>query len=285
MRNGFCCAVVAVGALLASAGCGTSQRSALQAPAPEPTAESSGSPVIDRIVKRGELRVGTSGSQPPLTGTTKDGSIIGFDADLARAFAKSMGVKLTLVPIQFSELLPSLVNGSVDMVLSGLTITPQRNLQVAFVGPYLVSGMSILAKERTRAQLRKAEDIDTPKVTLAALRGSTAVKFAEENVPRAKLVLTDTLDEGVELVRKGKVDALLADHPFCMVTVYRFESDHFETLDTPFNLEPLGIALPPNDPLLINWTENALAELEDSGVVLDTMSTWFEDDSWVEQLR
>ena len=50
-------------------------------------------------------------------------------------------------------------------------------------------------------------------------------------------------------------------------------------------LPALGIALPPNDPLLINWTQNTLAELEDSGTVLDTMSNWFEDDSWVEQLR
>lgn len=286
MKDWGSSALLALGALLLGAGCSLapSQPSA-PAPAPAPTAEAAAAPVIERIMSRGELRVGTSGNQPPLTATTKDGSIIGFDADLARAFAKAMGVKLTLVPIKFSELLPALTRGEVDMVLSGLTMTPQRNLQVAFVGPYLVSGMSILAKERTRAKLRKAEDIDTPRVTLAALRDSTAVKFAEENVPRAKLVQTDTLDEGVEMVRKGKVDALLADHPFCLVTVYRYESDHLETLDTPFNLEPLGIALPPNDPLLINWTQNALSELEDSGTVLDTMSTWFEDDSWVAQLR
>ena len=273
-------------AALVASGCAMGRADSAVAPPPPPAPTAvSASPVIDRIRDSGELRVGTSGSQPPLTATTKDGTIIGFDADLARAFAKAMGVKLTLVPLQFSELLPALVRGDVDMVLSGLTMTPQRNLQVAFVGPYLVSGMSILAKERTRAKLRKAEDIDTPRVSLAALRESTAVKFAQENVPRARLVLTDTLDEGVEMVRKGKVDALLADHPFCMVTVYRFASDRLETLETPFNLEPLGIALPPNDPLLINWTQNALAELEDTGVVLDTMSNWFEDDSWVDQLR
>jgi polar amino acid transport system substrate-binding protein len=270
-------------ALLVSAGCSTVQPAA---PAPPPTpAPVVAGPIIDRIVRTGELRVGTSGNQPPLTATTKDGEIIGFDIDLAAAFAKAMGVKLTLVPIQFSELLPTLARGEVDMVMSGLTMTPQRNLEVAFVGPYLLSGMSILAKERTRAKLRRAEDIDSPKVTLAALRASTAVKFAEETVPRAKLVLTDTLDEAVELVRRGKVDALLADHPFCLVTVYRYPDDRLETLDTPFTDEPLGIALPPNDPLLINWTQNTLADLEDSGAIFDTMSTWFEDDSWVERLR
>ena len=78
-------------------------------------------------------------------------------------------------------------------------------------------------------------------------------------------MLVDTLDDGVEMVRKGKVDALLADHPFCMVSVYRYRDDDLATLDTPFTFEPLGIALPPNDPLLVNWTQNALADLDDSG--------------------
>jgi len=270
-------------ALVASAGCAMRPCPAQPAaPAPTPV---SASPVIDRILQRGELRVGTSGTQPPLSATTKDNQIIGFDADLAAAFAKSMGVKLTLVPIQFSELLASLERGDVDMVLSGLTMTPERNLHVAFVGPYLVSGMSILTKEKTMATLRKAEEIDTPKVRLAALRGSTAETFAKETVPKAKLVLVNTLDEGVVLVRKGKVDALLADHPFCMVAVYRYKADHFETLETPFTFEPLGVALPPNDPLLMNWTQNALADLEDSGAIYETMYNWFEEDSWVNQLR
>jgi polar amino acid transport system substrate-binding protein len=274
--------VALVGALFASAGCSMVERPQAAASPPTPI---SASPVIDRILQRGELRVGTSGTQPPLSATTKDGKIIGFDADLAAAFAKAMGVKLTLVPIQFSDLLAALGRGDVDMVLSGLTMTPERNLHSAFVGPYLVSGMSILTKEKTMAKLRKADEIDTPKVKLAALRASTAEKFAKDSVPKAKLVLVDTLDEGVELVRKGKVDALLADHPFCMVTVYRYKSDHFETLETPFTFEPLGVALPPNDPLLVNWTQNALADLEDSGAIYDTMYNWFEEDSWVKQLR
>src|SRR5262245_14299211 len=119
---------VVVGALLAGAGC--SERTRPPAPPPPAPTATSASPVIDRILQRGELRVGTSGSQPPLNATTKDGRIIGFDVDLARALAKSMGVRLTLVPIQFSELLPALVNGDVDMVLSGLTTTPERKLHV-----------------------------------------------------------------------------------------------------------------------------------------------------------
>lgn len=242
------------------------------------------SPVIDRILQRGELRIGTSGDQPPLSAIAKDGSLMGFDIELAHSLASAMGVKLALVRMDFAKLLPAVQKGDVDMVLSGLTMTPQRNLKVAFVGPYLVSGMSILTKSKTMAKLRKADEIDLPTVKLAALRGSTAEKFAQSDLPKAQMTLVDTLDEGVTMVREGAVDALLADHPFCLVSVYRYR-DELVTLDTPFTFEPLGIALPPNDPLLVNWTQNALADLDDSGAVYDMMYTWFEEDDWVGRLK
>jgi len=49
--------------------------------------------------------------------------------------------------------------------------------------------------------------------------------------------------------------------------------------------EPLGIALPPNDPLLVNWTQNELADLDDSGTIYDMMYSWFEEDDWVTRLK
>ena len=79
---------------------------------------------FDRILKNKELIVGTSGTQPPLTVKTKKGEIIGLDIDLCRMMAKSMGVELKLVEKPFDKLLPALEAGMVDMVVSGLTITP-----------------------------------------------------------------------------------------------------------------------------------------------------------------
>jgi ABC-type amino acid transport substrate-binding protein len=88
-------------------------------PCPARPSASSPSPVIDRIVQSGELRVGTSGTQPPLSATAKDGSLMGFDIEIANAMAKAMGVKLTLVPMDFADLLSAVQKGDVDMVLSG----------------------------------------------------------------------------------------------------------------------------------------------------------------------
>src|SRR5450759_3777039 len=89
---------------------------------------------LQRILQKGELVVGTSGDQPPLVMKDKDGNLIGFEADLAGMMAAAMNVKLKLAPMGFSELLPALEAGKVDLVISGLTITPERNLKVAFMG-------------------------------------------------------------------------------------------------------------------------------------------------------
>ena len=112
--------------------------------------------MLDGIVQKGELVVGTAASMPPLNMTTKKGEIIGFEIDLARMMASAMGVKLRVEPMEFSKLLPALENGKVDMVLSGMTITPARNLKVAFVGPYFISGKAFLTKIETIAKAKEA---------------------------------------------------------------------------------------------------------------------------------
>ena len=92
--------------------------------------------VMDRILKRGELTVGITGSQPPLNATTKDGKIIGYDADIAKLIAANMGVEAKFETMPFAKLLPALKDGKVDMILSSMSMTLERNLKVAFVGPY-----------------------------------------------------------------------------------------------------------------------------------------------------
>ena len=102
--------------------------------------------VLSTIIKKGEIRIGTTGNQPPFSMKAKNGELIGYEVDLANALAKNMGVKLKLVEMPFSDLLGSLKAGKIDAVMSGMTMTPERNLEVLFAGPYTLSGKSILTK-------------------------------------------------------------------------------------------------------------------------------------------
>ncbi len=224
----------------------------------------SASPVLDRILQRGELVVGTAGSMPPFNLTTKAGKIIGFEADLAGYMATAMGVRLKLEAMPFSELIPALEAGNVDMVLSGLTITPERNLKVAFVGPYLVSGKAVLTKIKRLASAKDPSKIDRRGITVAALKGSTSQQFVEKRLPKVKLVATRNYDEAVAMVIGGKIDAMIADFPICVVSILRYPDQGLLTLIDPFTYEPLGIAVPANDPLFINWVENFLSGFQNT---------------------
>ena len=242
-------------------------------------------PVLHRIMQRGELVVGTAGSMPPLNMTTKEGEIIGFEADLARYMASAMDVKLRFETMLFSELLPALEAGKVDMILSGMTITPKRNLKVAFVGPYYISGKAFLTKKKTIASVKSASEINSPGTTLAALKSSTSQFFVEDFIPKAKLVTTKDYDEAVDLVLQGKVDALVADYPICVVSVLRYPGKGLISLMTPLTYEPIGIAMPANDPHLVNWVENFLNAVKGSGGLDELRGRWFKDHSWLKKLR
>jgi polar amino acid transport system substrate-binding protein len=244
----------------------------------------SASPVIDRIMRRQQLHVGMSGDQAPLNMTTKDGELIGLEVDLARATAAAMGVELRLVIMPFGNLLEALDAGQIDMIISGMTMTPKRNLQVAFVGPYFVSGKALLTKSKAIAEARDSEVINKPTVTLAALRGSTSQIFVEKGAPRAKAVLTDDYEEAVQMVIDGEVDALVADFPFCAVATFRHPRANLQTLVAPFTFEPLGVALPAGDPLFVNWTGNFLLSLEGSGALAALAEQWFKDGAWLDEL-
>ena len=243
------------------------------------------SPVMDRIVQNGELVVGTAGSMPPLNMTTKDGEVVGIEPDLARYIASAMGVELRIETMAFADLLPALEAGKVDMVLSNMTITPKRNLSAAFVGPYYVSGKAFLTKKETIALAREAEDVNSVEVTLAALKDSTSQYFVQEAIPDAKLVTTEDYDAAVAMVRSGEVHALVADYPICLVSVFRYPEEGLLTVVTPLTYEPIGIAIPPNDPLLVNWLENFLDTMEVSGNLESIADYWLEDASWMDNLK
>src|SRR5262245_34299642 len=80
-------------------------------------------PALHRIVSTGKIRVGMSGDQAPLNVKSKTGELIGFEVDLVKMIAQSMGVNVEYVVKPFPELIPALKKGEVDIAMSGIAIT------------------------------------------------------------------------------------------------------------------------------------------------------------------
>jgi polar amino acid transport system substrate-binding protein len=240
--------------------------------------------VMDRILQKGELVVGITGTQPPLNATTKDGRIIGFDADIAKLIALNMGVKIKFSSMPFAKLLPALHTGKVDLVISSLTMTLDRNLKVAFVGPYYISGKGILTKAQNLAALQDPAGLNRPEFKVGALENSTSQKFVKKSSPKAQLVTAKSYDEALARLLDDKIDALIADYPFCAFSAFRYKDKGLIAGQSKLTFEPLGIAVP-EDTLLLNWLRNFMIMLEGSGQLKKLNQRWFQDAAWIQELQ
>jgi polar amino acid transport system substrate-binding protein len=226
-----------------------------------------------------------SGEQPPLSMTARNGELLGLDVALGRVLAQSMGVEAKLVRRPFGELIEALEDHEVDLVMSGMTITPERARRVAFVGPYYTSGKSLLTRSRQLADVQAAKDLDSSELRLAALKGSTGQSFVENTLPSARLVTTEGLDEAVQKVIDGEVDALVADRETCAFAVLRHPEAGLLAAETSFTVEPMGIGVPLDEPRLANLVQTYLNALTERGTLDKAKAFWLNDPSWVKDLR
>jgi polar amino acid transport system substrate-binding protein len=235
-----------------------------------------GASTIERILERGHLILGTSGNMPAMSMIPEPGRLVGYDIDLGRLIAESMGVGLQPRVMPFDQLLAALQDGEVDIVISNMTITPERNLRVAFVGPYLVSGKCIVTKDVSLAKADEAStDLNTAETRLAVLKGSTSQDFVREILPKATVVPVDDYDQAAEMVRDDEVTGLLSDYPICLATLKAHPDAEFVSLFSLLTYEPIGIALPGGDAQFVNWAENFLDRLKGTHTLKALNERWF----------
>jgi polar amino acid transport system substrate-binding protein len=196
-----------------------------------------------------------------------------------------MGVRLSLQRIDFNDLLPALEAGGIDMIISNMTMTPQRNRRVAFVGPYFTSGKAFLTKRSSIAQARGLPEVNNAQYTFVALKGSTSEAVIRQGAPQAKLLAAGTQTEAIRMVIDGKADAMIADYPICVVAVYRHPEAGLVSVVTPVTYEPIGIAVPKGDPHLLNWLGNFLHGLEKAGFMDELGKRWFAQPTWLPQMK
>ncbi len=239
---------------------------------------------LQHVLSSGELRVGTTADFPPLAMRDRDGQLIGLEVDLMRALATTMNAKVRFVEIPFSDLLPALERGEIDLAVAGMTITPERNARVAFAGPYLISGNTLLARDRALADTEELASLDDPKLSFAVLDSSTSASFVRTHMPKAKLVTFPDNESGVKALLAGEVDGVISDQQVCTVARWRNPDAGLFVRYAPFTTEPLGIAVSPGEPLFLNLVTNYLNTLEQTGELAQLKARWLGDGAWLERL-
>jgi len=229
---------------------------------------------MEDIKDDGKLVLGTSGNMTPMTRSINGGkSAVGLDIDLAQTMADTMGVELEIKIYPLDKLIEALKDGDVDIVISNLTITPKRNMEVAFVGPYLRSGKCLITKQPDLASAQK-EELNNANNKMVVIKGSTSQMFVEKGMPKVTAVAVESQEDAIQMVRESKVAAMLTDYPICAAVVLNNPDDHFASVFSNLTFEPIGIAINPENTHLINWTQNFLFRADNVGLFKALSKKW-----------
>ena len=235
---------------------------------------------INEILARKELRVGFDSGYMPFEMTDKNGAYIGFDIDLGRELAKSMGVKFQPVNIDFDGIIPALLTGKVDVIISAMTITQDRNLKIGFSDPYIVVGQSILLNKKHEGTITSWEQLNDPKFTIVSRQGTTGEEAVKRYLPKATLKTFEKEADGALEVANDRADAWVYDLPFNVVFYAQQGKGKVVHLDKVFTYEPLGIGIKQGDPDFMNFINNFLRQVKTDGRYDRMYDKWIKSTDW-----
>ena len=238
--------------------------------------------VIESIKREGVMKVGLSMFKP-WTMRDVNGELIGFEIDVATKVADDMGVDVEFVPTSWDGIIPALVAGNFDVIISGMSIRPSRNLTVNFTEPYAFSGLTLLAN-RALTEGFRLEDYNSPDVTLAARRGATSVEAIMQLFPDANLVQFD--DEGalVQEVLNGNAHATLGSEPLPSTEARRYPETLYVPFDRAFQAAGEAFALRKGDPDALNFFNSWIGVHDRNGWLKERHDYWFRGNDWADQV-
>ncbi|MGD9219337.1 MAG: transporter substrate-binding domain-containing protein [Desulfobacterales bacterium] len=240
---------------------------------------------IEKILKRGELRVGFESGYVPFEMTDKKGNFIGFDMDFARRMAKEMGVKFVPVNTEWDGIIPALMTDKFDIIMGGMTITQERNLKINFAEPYIVVGQTILLNKKHEGKVKSYKDLNDPKYILTSRLGTTGEQAIKKFMPKATYKsFQSEAEAGLEVIN-GKADALVYDLPFCGHLYGSQGKGKTIFLSEPFTYEPLAWAINKGDPDFLNWLNNFLRQSKGDGFYDRLYQKWIIGSDWKKELE
>lgn len=227
---------------------------------------------LDEIMKSGVIRVGVNPTLPPLGKFDDKNEIVGFDVDYAGEIAKLLGVKLEVVQVGSPDRIPFVTAGKIDFVMGAMTRNTERAKVIDFTVPVHTEVLGVLTtKANTFTDWKQFDD---PSVTFVQVRGSTPVKFIEENLKNAKVTLLDNYPDAVRALAQGRGTA--------MIDVIDFMGEHmskhkveWRIVDTPIDVYYCSLGVAKNSTGLKDWLNIAVYDLYRKGKTTELWKKWF----------
>ncbi|HDA1650591.1 TPA: ABC transporter permease subunit [Staphylococcus aureus] len=233
-----------------------------------PTAHAEQDQTWEKIKERGELRVGLSADYAPMefehtvNGKTE---YAGVDIDLAKKIAKDNNLKLKIVNMSFDSLLGALKTGKIDIIISGMTSTPERKKQVDFSDSYMMTKNIMLVKKDKVNEYKDIKDFNNKKV--GAQKETEQEKIAQTEIENASITSLSRLPDVILALKSGKVEGAVVEKP--VAEAYLKQNPKLGISNVKFNEEEKDtvIAVPKDSPKLLSQINKTIKEVKDKGLI------------------
>jgi glutamate transport system substrate-binding protein len=225
---------------------------------------------LGRIQQKGEITVGVKFDVPPFGfKNPQTGDVEGFDVDMGRFVADALGVKPRYVEAVSDNRIPFLKEGSVDLILSTMTINAERDEEIDFSDPYYIARGRILVPRDS--DIQGIDDLAGRPVCTAL--GSTYEATLKEQAPRARLRLVDTYSECLELIQNGAVEAVSTDD--VILTGMIIQDDSLKlTEGEPLTTEPYGAGIRQGQDQVRTFVNDVFERVKQDGRWARTYQKW-----------
>jgi ABC-type amino acid transport substrate-binding protein len=224
---------------------------------------------MGKIQDRGEITIGVKYDVPPFGfKNPQSGEVEGFDVDMGRYIAEELGVEPKFIEAISDNRIPFLEKGTVDLILSTMTINAERDTEIDFSQPYYIAQGRILVPQGS--DIKGLEDLGGKRVCTAL--GSTYEETIRERAPDADLKLVDLYSECLELLQTGAIDAISTDD--VILTGMIIQDDSLQMVGNRLTVEPYGVGIKEGDKGLQRFVDSVLRKVEEDGRWEETYQKW-----------
>lgn len=223
-------------------------------------------PALDRIRKKGVLRVGTTGDYPPMSYLNPDTyEYEGFDSELAEDLADALDVDIEYVKTSWPKLMEDTLDGKFDLAICGITVTDARKEEALMSEGYLGNGKTVLCRAEDASKYTSLEAINRPEVRVIENPGGLNEKFARENLPEANLIIHNENQEIPGLIASGKGDVMITEIAEAGYNVGQDSRLAAPLIYEPFTRGQIGMLMPEGSEDLLEYVNGFLEEEKESG--------------------
>ncbi|TKB06452.1 transporter substrate-binding domain-containing protein [Desulforhopalus sp. IMCC35007] len=220
------------------------------------------------------LRVGISADMPPMVYKI-DGRLQGLEIDLAQQLGVYLKRPVKFIELDWDKQIPSLEAGKIDIIMSGMTITPKRAYRVSFTQPYMRSGQLLLVRSQEAKRYSKGIfSLMGNKPAIGTITNTTGDFFVTRTIHRANITRFSSSEKAVSALIKGDIDAFVHDAPVICYLAAQYESARLSPILQLAKEEMLAWAVNRMDQNLLSDVNTFLTTTRENQQLSNTITHW-----------